>query len=89
MNLTYFLLSSVLFSTLGVMIGAFILLKPARTIELQTRFYEKINWRMVPISMRKEIRNTRIMASVLIGVSLIGIGCLVALPVWPPHLRFF
>ena len=41
--------------------GIFVFFKPSSTIELQRRFYEKINWRIEPISMAKEIRNTKIM----------------------------
>jgi hypothetical protein len=45
--------------------GWFMLLKPALAIELQRRFYAKINWRMEPISMQKELRNTKIMGAFL------------------------
>jgi hypothetical protein len=44
-----------------VVFGFFILLKPAVAIELQRRFYEKINWKIEPVSMPREIRNTKIM----------------------------
>ncbi|HOW36409.1 MAG TPA: hypothetical protein PL155_08370 [Candidatus Omnitrophota bacterium] len=47
-------------------VGAFISLRPSRVIELQKKFYEKINWRIEPISMAKEIRNTRLMGLFLI-----------------------
>ena len=45
----------------SVVFGLFILLKPTVAIELQRRFYEKINWKIEPISMAREIRNTKIM----------------------------
>jgi hypothetical protein len=35
--------------------------RPELAIEIQKRFYAKINWRIEPVSMPKEIRNTRIM----------------------------
>ena len=41
--------------------GLFILFKPGMAIEFQRRFYEKINWKIEPISMTKEIHNTKIM----------------------------
>ena len=45
----------------SLIFGLFLLFKPGLAIELQRRFYEKINWRIEPVSMTKEIRNTRIM----------------------------
>lgn len=50
--------------------GLFIFFKPALAIKFQIKFYEKINWRMEPIDMRKEIRNTRIMGAFLIITAL-------------------
>jgi hypothetical protein len=35
-------------------------------IEIQRKFYEKINWKVEPVSMEKEIRNTRIMGLFLV-----------------------
>ena len=55
---------------LSLIIGIFICLRPAAAIDLQIRFYEKINWRMQPVSMQKEIRNTKIMGLFLIFLSL-------------------
>lgn len=55
-------------------IGFLLMLKPALAIELQRRAYEKINWRIEPISMSKEIRNTKIMGSLLIAVTLATIA---------------
>lgn len=54
-----------------ILMGAFIFLKPALTIEIQRRFYEKINWRIEPISMSKELRNTQIMGAFLIVVAVL------------------
>ncbi|MBN2119555.1 MAG: hypothetical protein JW734_00690 [Candidatus Omnitrophica bacterium] len=54
-----------------VAVGLLLILKPDLAIELQKKFYEKINWRMEPISMPKEIRNTRIMGVFLILLSLL------------------
>ncbi|MDD5611296.1 MAG: hypothetical protein PHH69_07210 [Candidatus Omnitrophica bacterium] len=58
-----------LFSLVSLSFGLFLLLRPLSAIEFQIKFYEKINWRMMPISMPREIRNTRLM-----GVSLLSIG---------------
>ena len=45
--------------------------KPQLAIEIQQRFYAKINWKIEPISMEKEIRNTRIMGGFLIVVLIV------------------
>ena len=45
----------------SLVFGLFLLFKPSSAIEIQRRFYEKINWRIEPVSMAGEIRNTRIM----------------------------
>lgn len=59
-----------LFSFIAIIIGFVLFLNPAFAIEIQRRFYEKINWRIEPISLPKEIRNTRIMGLFLIVVAL-------------------
>jgi hypothetical protein len=48
-------------AAVGALAGFCIALKPASVIEIQKRFYAGINWRIEPISMQKELRNTRIM----------------------------
>ena len=63
----------VLLSTLGLFIGLFFFLRPNLSIEIQRRFYEKINWRIEPVSMQKEIRNTKIMGLFLIAILLLMI----------------
>ena len=65
MNVIFFLIFGLLFS-LGFGIGFFFIKKPEVAIELQRRFYAKINWKIEPISMPKEVRNTRIMGLAVI-----------------------
>ncbi len=60
----------ILFSVAGLGIGAFMVINPHLAIEIQRRFYAKINWRIEPISLSKEIRNTRIMGWFLIILSV-------------------
>jgi len=48
-----------LISIFSLTFGVFLVLKPTAAFELQRRFYEKINWKIEPISMDKEIRNTK------------------------------
>ncbi len=52
--------------------GFFLFLRPQAALDVQKRFYEMINWRIEPIDLSKEIRNTRSM-----GVFLMGAGILV------------
>jgi len=56
----------VLLSLSGILIGLLLVKNPALAIELQKRFYRRINWKIEPISLSKEIRNTRIMGGMLI-----------------------
>jgi len=44
-------------------------------MEIQKKFYEKINWRIEPISMQKEIRNTKIMGAFLAVAAIATIIC--------------
>lgn len=54
-------------------IGRFIFLYPDKTIEYQKKFYEKINWKIEPISIRKELRNTKVMGLFIFILTLIAI----------------
>ena len=65
------MLIGVLIPAVGILIGLFIFLKPALAIELQKKFYEKLNWRIEPVSMEKELRHTKIMGLFLIVISLL------------------
>lgn len=66
-----FLFIFILSLILGILIYRF----PLQVIRLQQQFYARINWRMEPISMDKEIRNTRLMGFFLLMATLfIGIG---------------
>lgn len=61
-------------SAISALIGIFICLKPAAAINLQIKFYRLINWHIEPISMQKEIRNTKIMGWFMVLVSMAAIG---------------
>ncbi|MFH0738580.1 MAG: hypothetical protein V2A59_01805 [Candidatus Omnitrophota bacterium] len=61
----------ILLSIFSIIIGLFVFFKPELTIEIQKKFYEKINWRIEPISMQKEIRNTKIMGIFLLAVAIV------------------
>ena len=60
----------VLFSMFGFITGLLMAFNPALPIEIQRRFYYHINWKIEPVSMSKEIRNTRAMGWFLIVLSI-------------------
>jgi len=57
-------------------VGAACVKFPKRVIAAQQSFYLRINWRMEPVSMAKEIRNTRWMG---LGLVFLGLAALVML----------
>lgn len=63
-----------IFATIAILslfLGVFIFFHPASAIEIQRRFYLTINWKIEPVSMSKEIHNTRIMGFSLIFISFL------------------
>jgi hypothetical protein len=50
--------------------GVFLFRYPLKVFEFQRRFYLLINWRIEPVSLEKEIRNTKIMGLILILITL-------------------
>lgn len=57
-------------SALSLLLGFFLFLRPMEAIDMQKKFYEKINWRIEPVSLEKEIKNTKIMGVLLLVVTL-------------------
>jgi len=51
--------------------GVLCVLNPKLTIQIQQRFYEKINWRIQPINLEKELRNTRFMGAINILLAIV------------------
>ena len=64
---------SMLFAVAGIIVGLAMFFNSALLIKMQIKFYAKINWRMEPISMSKEIKNTRIMGLVLFAFCVFSI----------------
>ena len=60
----------ILLSITGLGIGIFIFRRPDSAIEIQRKFYARINWKIEPTLMEREVRNTRIMGLFLIIFSL-------------------
>ena len=51
--------------------GVFLWAKPEKCIRMQINFYRYINWIMEPVSMEKEIRNTRFMGVAVLACVLL------------------
>lgn len=62
----------ILFFVIGGL-GLFIFKKPKAALELQRRFYARINWRIEPVDMQKELHNTRLMGAFLMAISFFGL----------------
>jgi hypothetical protein len=71
---TTFILISILLPIIALFLGLFIFLKPALAIEIQRRFYEKINWRIEPISKNLELRNTKIIGLLLVALAALTLA---------------
>jgi len=74
------LIVSLFLSAESILIGSLLFLKPSRAIELQRRFYEKINWRMEPINMPRELKSTKFMGLILFAVGIATIIYVVVRP---------
>jgi hypothetical protein len=61
---------------LSIILGLLLFFNPASAIETQRKIYEKINWRIEPMSMQKELRNTRGMGLALIAAAVFAIVCI-------------
>ena len=59
-------------SVIAVLFGALIAWKPRKVIDLQTAFYRPFNWKLETISMKKEIRNTRLMGLTLVIIGIVS-----------------
>jgi len=58
-------------------LGAVVVWQPRKIIDMQIAAYRLINWKMEPISMEKEIRNTRIM-----GLAVLILGVFAFITIW-------
>jgi len=61
---------TVLLSCISLASGYLCIKNPLKVIRFQQAFYAKINWRLEPIDLQKEIRNTKIMGAILVALSL-------------------
>jgi len=56
--------------TCSILFGLFLYHMPLKAFDMQRKFYAHINWKIEPISLTKEIRNTKIMGLFLLFFSL-------------------
>jgi len=56
----------------SMLLGLFIFYAPQKTFDIQKSFYRRINWNIEPISLKKEIRNTKIMGVFLVIFTLMA-----------------
>jgi hypothetical protein len=55
---------------LGLALGILSAVWPKRSIGLYQWIMERINWRVAPIDEPREVRNTRVLGVILVGLSL-------------------
>jgi hypothetical protein len=60
-------------SSLSIIVGTFLHLKAALAIEMQRKFYLNINWRIEPVSMEKELSNTKVMGRMLVFIGIVTV----------------
>ena len=64
---------------ISMLVGSFLYLRPNSAIEMQKKFQEKINWRIGPLPIQREIRNVKTMGLVLIITTLLTVVYVVVL----------
>ncbi|PIU41748.1 MAG: hypothetical protein COS99_03770 [Candidatus Omnitrophica bacterium CG07_land_8_20_14_0_80_42_15] len=58
---------------IAIAFGALVAWKPKKVIQIQISLYRPFNWKLEPISMEKEIRNTRVMGLVLLILGILSL----------------
>lgn len=67
-------LSSV--AVFGILLGILSAASPKRSIELYQKMMQKFNWRVEPIHYERELRNTRVLGTLML---LTSVGIVIAL----------
>ena len=65
-----FTLIKTLTAILALLNGLICSLNPRLAIKIQQKFYERINWKIEPINLAKELRNTRIMGLISLALAI-------------------
>ena len=59
---------------IAIAFGGLIAWKPKKVIDIQIALYRPFNWKIEPISMEREIRNTRIMGLAVLILGILSLG---------------
>lgn len=62
---------------IAIAFGALVAWKPKKVIDMQIALYRPFNWKIEPISMKKEIRNTRIMGFAVLILGVLSLAFLI------------
>jgi len=62
------------FVVIVIIFGALVAWKPKKTIDIQIALYRLVNWKIEPISMEKEIKNTRIMGLIVLILGIFSLS---------------
>ncbi|MDP2928074.1 MAG: hypothetical protein Q8N80_04690 [Candidatus Omnitrophota bacterium] len=63
---------SVAFIIVGIVVGLLVFFYPVSVMRMQVKFYEKINWRIEPISLQKEFKRTKNTGLYLLALCLLA-----------------
>ncbi len=74
MTILIFICFEILIAILTLVSGVICISQPQQAIKIQQKFYERINWKMEPINLKKELNNTRIMGAICV---ILAIGLIV------------
>lgn len=71
--MSIFITIQIITATLAFINGTICAANPSQAIKIQQRFYEKINWKIEPINLKKELRNTKIMGmlSLVLAITIV------------------
>ena len=61
-------------AVIAIAFGGLLVWKPKKIIGIQIALYRPFNWKIEPISMEKEIRNTRIMGLAVLVLGILSFG---------------
>jgi uncharacterized membrane protein HdeD (DUF308 family) len=63
----------------SILFGLWLVVSPRKAIDFQIAFYRRINWRMEPIDLKRELRSTRAMGFIAV---VCGLAALLLIK-WP------
>ena len=69
----HLLLILIIFAAVAILFALLMIFNPALIIKIHIKTAEKSNWRTEPISMEKELKNTRFRGINLIAISILAI----------------